>query len=234
MTTHESLRTAFLISGNGSTMEAAVLASKRYSDMHIDPVVVISSRPDAPGLDRARALGIPAEVFVKGDSLLDLLKKNNVELVAQTGWLLQTPPEVIEQYRGMIINQHPGRLPDFGGKGMYGARVTCATIVFQHMTGEQHPWTASTIHHVTSEYDAGDVIQVSRLNILDSTGDLLTATRQTQNRLLPVEHDNVISVLYRFGNNSVPRSIRSHSFVNGSEKLLLQAKQIAVQLFPKG
>lgn len=234
MTTHEALRTAFLISGNGTTMEAAILATKKYSDMNIDPVVVISNRPEAVGLKRAQALGVPVEVLNKADSLLDILKKHDVELIAQTGWLLKTPPEVIEQYRGMIINQHPGLLPDFGGKGMYGARVTCATIAFHRLTHQRNPWTGSTVHHVTPEYDAGDIIQVARVNILDSADDLVEVTRQTQSRLLPVEHDNVISVLYRFGNNSVPKSLRAQSFVNGSEKLLFQAKRIAVELFPKG
>jgi len=234
MANYEALRTAFLISGNGSTMEAAVLASKKYPDMNINPVVVISSRPDAPGIDRARELNVPVEVVAKGDSLLEVLKRHDVEFIAQTGWLPKTPPEVIDKYRGRIINQHPGRLPDFGGKGMYGARVTCATIAYFWMTGEKHFWTASTVHHVTDEFDAGDLIQVTRLNIFSPPGNLRDATRKAQERLLQVEHDNVISVLYHFGNDSVPKPTRVQSFVNGSGELLYQAKQIAVELFPKG
>lgn len=234
MANHEALRTAFLISGNGTTMEAAVMASQHHADIRINPVVVISSRPDVPGIDRARALNVPVEVVGKGDSLLEALKRHEVEFIAQTGWLPKTPPEVIDQYRGMIINQHPGRLPDFGGKGMYGARVTCATIAFYWMTGEKDPWTASTIHHVTPEFDAGDLIQVARLNILSHEGNLMEATRQTQERLLRVEHHNVISVLAHFGNDSVPRAKPAQSFIDGFADVLYEAKRIAIELFPKG
>ncbi|MCX6792261.1 MAG: formyltransferase family protein [Candidatus Gottesmanbacteria bacterium] len=205
-----------------------------YEALRTNPVVVISSCPDAPGMDRARALNVPVEVVGRGDSLLEALKRHEVEFIAQTGWLPKTPPEVIDKYRGMIINQHPGRLPDFGGKGMYGARVTCATIAYFWLTGEDDFWTASTVHHVTEEFDAGDLIQVTRLNIFSPQGNLLDATRQTQERLLRVEHDNVISVLSHFGNGSVPRSEQAQSFIDGSADVLYEAKRIAIELFPKG
>lgn len=234
MVQHEALRTAFLISGNGTTMEAAVGVSQRDPSMHINPVLVVSSRPDAQGIERAGAAHIPVEVVCQMDTLLWTLQRYHVELVVQTGWLPKTPPDVIAQYRNMIINQHPGRLPDFGGKGMYGRRVTCATIAFFRLCKEEYPWTASTVHYVTADYDAGELIQVARVNILSHGSTLQEATRETHQRLLRVEHDNVTSVLYHFGNNSVPPARQATSFVDGRTETLLRAKEIATELFPKG
>lgn len=236
------VNTALLISGEGTTAEAVIQAYKDGEIGRIRPVVVISSRADARGLARAKALDIPTEVVQRngrcveafGDALLEKLRYYGVDLVSQNGWVPLTPEIVIDEFDGRIVNQHPGRLPAFGGKGMYGARVTCATLAYFESVPDQDLWTASVVHHVTSAFDEGQPIRVSRLNITQQgkADDLLTRTKHVQEQLLPIEHDNVIRVLTAFGDGGVPTAAFDDTpFQND---LLQKAKERAIQLFPRG
>lgn len=241
MMKESELRTAFLISGEGTTAEAAIRACQNGEIPYIRPVVVISSRADARGLARAKALNIPTEVVQRngrcaeafGNALFEKLRYYGVDLVSQNGWVPLTPEIVIDEFDGRIINQHPGRLPAFGGKGMYGARVTCATLAYFELVPDHDPWTASVIHHVTAAFDEGPLIQVCRLNIVADMGeDLADRTRSVQARLLPVEHDNVKRVLTAFGDGEVP--IAAFDDTPFQNDLLQEAKARAIQLFPRG
>lgn len=244
MRTKESvINTALLISGSGTTAEAVIRACQGGEIPRIRPVLVISSRPDAPGLACAEALDIPTAVVQRrdfasveafGKALLTELQKHGVGLVSQNGWLLRTPQNVIEAYPGQIINQHPGRLPAFGGKGMFGSRVTHATLAYFELTDDQNPWTASVVHHVTAAFDEGQPIQVSRLTITRPNGpeDLVFGTKRVQKQLLPIEHDNVKSVLMAFGDGEVPTA--AFDDTPFQTDLLQAAKERAIQLFPNG
>lgn len=236
------MRTALLISGEGTTAEVVIRACQGGELGHIRPVVVISSRPEAPGLARAKALGVSTGIVQRqgrspeafGDELLTILRQYGVDLVSQNGWLPLTPANVIAEYDGKIINQHPGRLPAFGGKGMFGARVTCATLGYFVMTGESNPWTASTVHFVTEGIDQGAAIFVRTLmiapqNMQESLADW---TRRVQGQLLPIEHDCVKRALSVLGEGKIPMA--EHDDTLFREDKLQLAKQQAIQLFPKG
>ena len=128
--TDGSIRFAMLISGSGTTAEAVLKAWRNGEIDSMLPVAVIASRSDALGIEKARALGVPT--FVADNSiLLPLLRQLRVDVGFQNGWLPLTPALMVRAYKGRIINQHPGPLDpagpvDFGGHGMYGARVTAA------------------------------------------------------------------------------------------------------------
>lgn len=236
------MRTALLISGEGTTAEVVIRACQEGELGNIRPVVVISSRPEAPGLARAEALGVSTDIVQRqgrspeafGDELLTILRQYGVDLVSQNGWLPLTPANVIAEYDGKIINQHPGRLPSFGGKGMFGARVTCATLAYFELTNDQDPWTASVVHHVTAAYDEGQLIRVCRLNITpqETPENLADRTRRVQAQLLPIEHDNVKQALMAFVEGTVPIAERDN--MSFQTDLLKEAKQRAIQLFPNG
>jgi len=256
----DKLRLGVLISGGGSTAEAVIMACQEGRLSRVEPVVVISSRPEAPGIQKARDLGIETLVVQPrrsaspkafGEELLIILKTANVDLVSQNGWLPKTPDSIVEEYEGRIINQHPGPLDpgrvDFGGWRMYGARVTCARLAHQWITGEENPWTESTIHHVVDEYDQGDLIRVLRMEMtshfrLETINELgqnpqylVETTRRVQTQLLPLEHENVIAVLHSFTEGQVPKFERSMPLVPKNDEFIVnQAKELAIQLFPKG
>ena len=218
----EKIRTALLISGSGTTAEAVINKCQSGELEGIKPVVVISSKPDVDGLMKAKKLGIKTEVIQQrlftsreafGEGLLDLLKENDVDLVAQLGWLPLTPLNVVEKYNKRIFNQHPAPLdpgrPDFGGKGMYGLRTHLALLLYKQLTGSQID-TEATTHWVDPNYDKGNIIRrvtmkintPNRIMTIEEITDnptiqqqLLESAGDIQKRLLPIEHDNVVSTL---------------------------------------
>ncbi len=143
---------------------------------------------------------------------------------------------------------------DFGGKGMYGSTVTCARLAYGWFTKEQEGITASTIHHVTADekLDAGGVIRELPLDISnylaayhfsqeEITGVpvlgklLMRITMEVQKLLLPLEHENVKTVLRSFAEGTVPQMRRTSPLIPlESRGQLAQAKQLARKLFPTG
>jgi formyltetrahydrofolate-dependent phosphoribosylglycinamide formyltransferase len=175
-----ALRIAVLASGGGTNLQAIIdyYATLRNPAGSIE--LVASNKESAGALDRARAAAIPAQVFDASDdgsSLSSLLSQWSIDLVVLAGYLKHIPAQVIEQYRGRIINVHPGLLPDFGGPGMYGARVHAAVLASGATT------TGLSVHFVDDEYDHGPVIAQWRMRVkIDDTAQSLAE------RVLSAEH----------------------------------------------
>jgi len=151
-------RIGVLASGGGSNLQAildhlAALGDARRGDV----VLVASNRPDAGALDRATRAGVERAVLRSphapdGDELDDVLARHEIELVALAGYMRLIPDVVTRAYRGRMLNVHPALLPDFGGAGMYGARVHRAVI------GAGAPLSGPSVHFVDEVYDHGPVI----------------------------------------------------------------------------
>ena len=155
MTDSGLLRVAVLISGSGTNLQAiidAVAAEK----MPVELVAVLSDRPDAYGLQRAAAAGIPAiplnyKAFAsRGDynaRLASELAKLRPDLVVLAGYMRILPAEIVNTFSGRMLNVHPSLLPAYPGLNTY-ARALAA--------GEkQH---GATVHYVTPELDSGPAI----------------------------------------------------------------------------
>jgi folate-dependent phosphoribosylglycinamide formyltransferase PurN len=254
------MRTALLISGSGTTATAIVQAVQNGKLSHIKIVGVISSRAVAKGVGKMQTLGVRVKVIDPkkhssqekfGEKLLDVFHKWRVELISQNGWIPLTPQNVIHSYKNKIINQHPGPLdpghPDFGGKSMYGSRVTCARIAYCWLTHKKNPWTEATSHWVSEGYDKGDLIKIKRLQ-LPATGsnvslqeltknpkNLIDATHNTQKKLLPLEHTNVIETLRLISLGKTKNFTRKKRLISPHHlEILRESKQLAKQLFPAG
>ncbi|HCS79522.1 TPA: hypothetical protein DIV55_07370 [Patescibacteria group bacterium] len=272
----ESLvNTAFLISGGGTTMNAAIEAYKNGEIAGIRPVLVISSNKDAAGIEKANRWGIETRVCNRkmfaqegrsreeqenlfSKALLELLNGSGVTHVLQAGWTIYTPDEVIAAYETegkVIANQHPaeidpGRGHDFGGIGMRGLAPHCARIAYFWMSGEPEPHTASTIHFAASGYDTGDLISVVEMplrgfNFVIAPEDinrekyreeLVQRSRESQQVLLPIEHQNVIAILKRFGSGETIVGYRREIPLVPVENypILERARSLSRELFPKG
>lgn len=174
-------RLAVLASGRGSNLQAIIdhfetLARERVARV----VLVASNRVDSPALIRAATSSIDIASFDAGDDgseLLELLRKFRIDLVVLAGYLKRIPSKVISEYGGRIINIHPALLPDFGGEGMYGARVHEAVIA----SGAKE--SGVTVHVVDDDYDRGPIIAQWRVPVEPSdTPESLAA------RVLSVEH----------------------------------------------
>ena len=238
------LRLALFISGGGTTASAIIHAC-RSGKLSVDPVCVIASKPGISGIKRVIDAGINASIVkvvnpkrydteIKfTDALLRWCDKFGVNLIGQYGWLPLTPINLIREYKGRIINQHPGPLDtgrqDFGGKGMYGRRVHAAVLYLRRITNRDF-WTQATTHFVTQEFDRGKVIKQRTVDIIasDTVEDL-------QRRVLPVEHRVQIDALKDFVNGKVKTIERVSPLVRNNElKILTDAKRIAAILYPNG
>src|SRR5256714_6472866 len=174
-------RLAVLASGRGSNLHAIIEHFDNIARERIAKVVLVASnRPDSPALIRAATASIDIahfDVADDGTQLLETLQRFRVDMVVLAGYLKRIPPKVVQEYSGRILNIHPALLPDFGGEGMYGARVHEAVIA----SGAKE--TGVTVHLVDDEYDRGPIVAQWRVAVEDSdTADSLAA------RVLAVEH----------------------------------------------
>jgi phosphoribosylglycinamide formyltransferase-1 len=177
-----TMRAAVAISGRGSNLEALHEALKAGAAAKI--VVVISDRPDAGGLERARQWGLSTEVLPSpsdGAVWLAVLRRYAVDLVVLAGYVKLVPANVIAAYRGRIVNVHPALLPAFGGQGMYGRRVHEAVLA----SGVRE--TGATVHLVDEVYDHGATLAQARVPVLPGDTPELLAQRvlELEHRLLP-------------------------------------------------
>jgi formyltetrahydrofolate-dependent phosphoribosylglycinamide formyltransferase len=171
-------RVAVAVSGRGSNL--AALLQRLADDPAAAVVLVLSDRADAPALDRARVAGVEAVALAdwrSGTEWLALLEGQRADLLVLAGYLRLVPAEVIARYRGRIMNIHPGLLPAFGGKGMYGRRVHEAVLA----SGARE--SGATVHLVDEEYDRGAILAQERVPVMPGdTPESLAA------RVLAVEH----------------------------------------------
>ncbi|MBP8303927.1 MAG: phosphoribosylglycinamide formyltransferase [Phycisphaerae bacterium] len=153
-----SLRLGVLISGGGRTL-MNLLDRIRQGSLRAQIPLVISSRAQVAGVDRARAAGLNVVVLRRKDfqdtdsfsrRLAQELGQAGVELVAQAGWLCLW--RIPQEYEGRVMNIHPALLPSFGGQGMWGHHVHEAVL----RSGCKV--SGCTVHFCTDEYDAGPII----------------------------------------------------------------------------
>jgi phosphoribosylglycinamide formyltransferase-1 len=131
-----------LVSGEGSNLQA-LIDSVHGKDVEI--VGVGSNREEARGLERARATGIPAEVFRKEDypdraqrdaALGDWIEARGAQLVVLAGFMEILTPVFIQRFPNRIVNVHPALLPAFAGIRSieqaidYGVKVAGVTVHF--------------------------------------------------------------------------------------------------------
>lgn len=173
-------RIAVLVSGGGSNLQAILEHFSSLGDSaNGEVVLVLSNKAEVYGLARAERVGIPNAVIDcrASHQILQNLAEHNVDVIVLAGYLRLIPAEVVEAYRGRIINIHPGPIPDFGGAGMYGLRVHEAVI----KAGRQ--FTEITIHFVDEIYDRGAIIATFPIPVLE--GD---DAESLANRVLGAEH----------------------------------------------
>jgi phosphoribosylglycinamide formyltransferase 1 len=169
-----------LISGRGSNMHALIRAAE---DGRIDARigVVISNRPDAPGLERARQAGIDTLVVDhrrftarhEFDRTLAMeLKARNVVLVCLAGFMRLVGVDLLEAFPHAVLNVHPSLLPAFPG-------VNAQQQALEHGVKV----TGATVHLVTPELDGGPIIIQACVPVRpDDTVDSLSS------RILVEEH----------------------------------------------
>ena len=169
-----------LISGSGSNLQALIDAVAR-GEVNVEIRAVISNRPDAKGLQRARDAGIPAEVLdhttfesreAFDQALQALIDGFKPRLVVLAGFMRLLSDAFVAHYLGRMLNIHPSLLPAYTGLNTH-RRVLDAG-------DQQH---GASVHFVTAELDGGPLILQARVDVQpDDTPDSLAA------RVLEQEH----------------------------------------------
>ena len=152
------------IFASGSGTNAQKIAEYFCNSENIRIALILSNKPDAFVLQRAKSLEIPASAFSRhefyeSDHVLDILKYNNIDFIVLPGFLWFVPDNILKAYPRKIVNIHPALLPKHGGKGMYGDRVHQAVIE----AGDSQ--TGITIHFVNDHYDEGEIIYQDSFDI---------------------------------------------------------------------
>lgn len=173
-------RVAVLISGRGSNMHSLVAAA-RATDYPAEIALVLSNRPDAGGLSRAREAGIEAlaidhKTFPDRESfeaaMHEALVSRGIDLVCLAGFMRVLTPWFVERWTGRMLNIHPSLLPLFRGTHTHERALAEGVLVH-----------GCTVHFVVPELDAGPILAQAAVPVLpDDTPDRLAA------RVLAQEH----------------------------------------------
>jgi formyltetrahydrofolate-dependent phosphoribosylglycinamide formyltransferase len=178
---------AVLLSGNGTSLENLFEYIDR-GKLNAEIALVISSKQDAFGLERARRRGVPAvavsraklpEIGAFNDAIHAELAKYDVDLVACLGFLSLF--ELRGKFAGRTLNVHPALLPAFSGKGFYGHRVHEAVL------NAGVKLSGASVHFVDGEYDKGPIIAQEAVPVLegDTPDSLAERVQAAERRLVP-------------------------------------------------
>lgn len=173
---------AIFVSGSGTNCENLIRYFK--DSERINCALVVSNKPDALGLERAKRLGVPTAVATKPELndpqvMIPLLRQYDIRFIVLAGFLPLVPNFLVEAFPRRIINIHPALLPKYGGKGMWGHHVHEAVKA----AGETE--TGMTVHYVTPICDSGEIIAQYRVALeqTDTVDDIAE-----KEHLLEMEH----------------------------------------------
>ena len=172
---------AVFISGGGTDLQSLIDGVHEKSGLIR---LVVSSRGDAYGLERAKAVGIETMVLPKGDYdsvLLEELERREVEWIVLAGFLKILSPEFIRHFPRHILNIHPSLIPAFSGPGFYGRRVHEAV----YHAGVK--WSGATVHFVSDVVDGGAILLQDVVPVLeeDRPEEIARKVLELEHRILP-------------------------------------------------
>lgn len=180
------IRVSILVGSHGRGSNMRALATQIASDDRFTVHTVIGSKHEAPALETARNLVLPVSIVPFGqeysDRLLHALQGS--DWICLAGYMKLFPIEVLEVYKGRVLNIHPALLPKFGGRGMYGMNVHEAVIAAKESE------SGCTVHYVSEEYDEGATICQARCEVTpEDTAETLAE------KVLRLEHETYFMAL---------------------------------------
>ena len=178
------LKIGVLVSGSGTNLQAFIdaIAAK---ELDAEIVLVVSSRPDAYGIERAKAANIPVLVLNKGvyadpkaadARIVAALQEAGAEYVFMAGYMRMVTPVMLDAFPNRVVNLHPALLPSFKGahgiQDAFDAGVKC---------------TGVTVHFANAEYDKGPIIAQEPVAVLetDTVETLEERIHEVEHRLYP-------------------------------------------------
>ena len=157
------VRTAVLVSGGGTNLQALIDTAARGEMPSVELALVVSNSAGAFALERAKRAGIRAEYLEKAgfeERLEALLREEGIGLIVLAGFLRILGEGFTRRWAGRIINIHPSLIPSFCGAGFYGLRVHAAALE------RGVKLTGATVHFVNEIPDGGEIIAQRAVEVL--------------------------------------------------------------------
>lgn len=148
------LKIGVLLSGSGTNLQAII--DEVAAGLPVEIVHVISSRPDAYGIERAKNAGISVtalnrEVYADREAadqrIVDEMKAAGAEYLVMAGYMRMVTPVILDAFPNRVLNLHPALLPSF--KGAHGIQDAFDAGV---------KITGITVHFANAEYDKGPIV----------------------------------------------------------------------------
>lgn len=180
----ERCKTAVLISGSGTNLQAFIDAVS-HGSLRLDLSVVLSNKPDAFGIVRARDAGIPTACIEHGHyadresfdrAVAAKLDEWQPDLLILAGFMRILSAAFVDHYAGRVLNIHPALLPAYPGLDTH-----------QRVLDAGDEWHGSTVHFVTEELDGGPRILQGRLPVVagESSGQLAARVQTIEHQIYP-------------------------------------------------
>ena len=186
-------RIVVLVSGGGSNLQA-ILDATHSGRLAAEVVAVFSNRREAFGLERARRAGVAAEVVPIGPfrdrgreaydaDLAERVAAFRPDLVVCAGWMRVLTPVFLDRFPGRVINLHPALPGELPG-------VDAIRRAWEEGREGRRTRTGVMVHHVVPEVDAGPVIRVAEVPLVE--GEPLEALAE---RVHEVEHSLLVEAV---------------------------------------
>ena len=163
------IKIAVFVSGGGTNLQA-ILDKEKERLLKGEIALVVGSKDNIYALQRAKQANKKSIVIsLKNyqtkkeyeDALLDVLNKENIDLIVLAGFLNILSPYFISKYKNRIINVHPSLIPSFCGDGMYGIKVHEAALNYGVKV------SGATVHYVNEITDGGEIILQKAVEVKD-------------------------------------------------------------------
>ncbi len=183
----EPLKIGVLLSGSGTNLQAIIDAAAN-DGLPVDLVQVVSSRPDAYGIERARKAGIPVTVLnrdVYADPeaadarIVEALRAAGAQYVVMAGYMRKVTPVMLDAFPDRVLNLHPALLPSFKGAHAIQEAFDAGVKV-----------TGVTVHFANEDYDKGPIVAQRAVEVRED--DTLETLEE---RIHEVEHELYPQVL---------------------------------------
>lgn len=167
-------RIGVLLSGRGSNFEALADSVTNGRILNAEIAIVISNKPDAPGLERAKARGIDARAIAsKGlrredydRQVVAVLQEYRVDLICLAGYMRLLSPYFVAAFPERIVNIHPSLLPSFPGLESQKQALDYGV-----------KFAGCTVHFVDENLDAGPIILQATVPVFDEDDDHILSER---------------------------------------------------------
>jgi len=188
-------RIAVLVSGNGTNLQALIDAIHK-NEINGEIIIVISSNKNAYALTRAKNHNINSVYINKENNstqenrdefILEILKKNNINLIILAGFLKILGKELITTFSERIINIHPAIDKKYSGSGFYGMKIHKAVLLNHEKV------SGVTIHFVDEGIDTGRIILKERVKIYNFDTEI-----SLQKKIQKIEHKLIIQAVKFF------------------------------------